>query len=55
MAHAWPPLLKTICTPSTDEPPKSPFLAKVKNLILCFTCLYKCRGLGSLIISFCQT
>uniref|UniRef100_A0AAX7V8E4 AF4/FMR2 C-terminal homology domain-containing protein n=1 Tax=Astatotilapia calliptera TaxID=8154 RepID=A0AAX7V8E4_ASTCA len=28
MAHAWPPLLKTICTPSTDEPPKSPFLAK---------------------------
>lgn len=31
MAHAWPPLLKTICTPSTDEPPKSPFLAKVKK------------------------
>lgn len=28
MAHAWPPLLKTIRTPSTDEPPKSPFQAK---------------------------
>lgn len=30
MTHSWPPLLTTIHTPSTGEPSKSPFPAKVR-------------------------